>query len=45
MSAHSERAELFEEVLRGYREAYEEAETIIEKAEEIERRGRYLRGS
>jgi Kae1-associated kinase Bud32 len=44
-SAHSERAELFGEVLRGYREAYGDAEAVIAKAKEIEKRGRYLRGS
>lgn len=44
-SAHSEREELFQEVLRGYRSAYAGADEVIEKSEEIERRGRYLRGS
>ncbi len=44
-SAHSEKAKLFKEVLRGYREAYGDAEAIIAKAKEIEKRGRYLRGS
>lgn len=45
LSAHSERADLFKEVLRGYRQAYEDADAVIAKAQEIERRGRYLRGS
>lgn len=45
MSAHSEMANLFEDVLRGYKEAYEDAEAVIAKSREIERRGRYLRGS
>ncbi len=43
LSAHADRAGLFEEVLRGYRDAYAEADSIIEKAKEIEKRGRYLR--
>ncbi|MFQ5837164.1 MAG: KEOPS complex kinase/ATPase Bud32 [Thermoplasmata archaeon] len=45
MSAHSDRAGLFEEVLRGYRDAYREADPVIAKVKEIEKRGRYLRGS
>ncbi len=44
LSAHAEKADLFQEVLRGYREAWDEAEAVIQKAEEIERRGRYVRG-
>lgn len=44
MSAHADRAGLFKEVLQGYQEAYGEATAVIEKAKEIERRGRYLRG-
>ncbi len=45
LSAHSEKSYLFDEVLQGYREAYAGADAIIQKAEEIEKRGRYLRGS
>lgn len=45
LSAHAARAELFQEVLQGYREAWDGAEAVIAKAEEIERRGRYMRGS
>ncbi len=44
-SAHSEKSRLYKEVLRGYRDAYPEADTVIAKAREIEKRGRYLRGS
>lgn len=44
-SAHSERMDLFPQVLEAYREAYEGAEAVVAKMEEIERRGRYLRGS
>ncbi len=45
LSAHSDKAELFRDVLQGYREGYAEAELVIKKAKEIEKRGRYLRGS
>lgn len=44
-SAHSERIELFSSFLEGYREAFEGADEVIAKMREIERRGRYLRGS
>lgn len=43
LSAHAERADLFGEVLRGYREAWEGAEAVIQKADEVEKRGRYVR--
>ncbi len=45
LSAHSEKSHLYEEVLRGYRDAYPDAKAVIAKAKEIEKRGRYLRGS
>lgn len=44
-SAHSERGELFPRLLEAYRETYGEADGVIAKMKEIERRGRYLRGS
>ncbi|MCJ2520677.1 MAG: Kae1-associated serine/threonine protein kinase [Candidatus Thermoplasmatota archaeon] len=42
MSAHSDMMGLFDEVLRGYRDAYNGAETVICKVGEIEKRGRYV---
>ncbi|MEE9593582.1 MAG: KEOPS complex kinase/ATPase Bud32 [Thermoplasmata archaeon] len=44
-SAHSADLDLLEAVVAGYREAYPNAEKVLAKAEEIERRGRYQRGS
>lgn len=44
-SAHSERMDLFAEVLGGYREANPKADAVIQRMEDIERRGRYMRGS
>ncbi len=44
-SAHSESFELFSSFLEGYREAFDGADKVIAKMREIEKRGRYLRGS
>ncbi|MFQ5986892.1 MAG: KEOPS complex kinase/ATPase Bud32 [Thermoplasmata archaeon] len=44
-SAHSANADLLTAVVAGYREAYPRADEVLAKAEEIEGRGRYQRGS
>ena len=40
-STHSEIIEMFEYVLEGYKAEYEEADLVIKKVKEIEKRGRY----
>jgi TP53 regulating kinase-like protein len=40
-STHSEIIEMFEYVLEGYKEEYEDANLVIKKVKEIEKRGRY----
>jgi Kae1-associated kinase Bud32 len=40
-SAHYDRPELFDVILAGYRAAFRDADTAIEKMREIEERGRY----
>lgn len=45
LSAHADRAELLSAVLEGYRASYADADAVLAKAEQIERRARYTRGS
>jgi TP53 regulating kinase-like protein len=40
-STHSEILKMFEHVLAGYKEEYADAELVIKKVKEIEKRGRY----
>ena len=40
-STHSEILEMFDYVLEGYQEEYDDAKTVIKKVKEIEKRGRY----
>lgn len=40
-STHSEILDMFDHVLEGYKNEYDEAEKVIKKVKEIEKRGRY----
>jgi tRNA A-37 threonylcarbamoyl transferase component Bud32 len=40
-SSHPENPELFERAIEGYREVYPDADAVLSKMTEIEKRGRY----